>query len=139
MSGQEVSILEEFVQLIADNGIMIIISSIVVYFLAKVLNSMLKQNNQVISQILPKIDEMEDTMTDVIIKNNEADTKRNLSINKQYGEIQTSTKKITDQIKTVEQDISTINKNLEALASVIEKQHLYIDFYQDQLKEKGKD
>ena len=135
---QQVSTVKDLVSFISDNGIMMVISGVVIYFLIKVLNSLLDQNNQVIQQILPQINDIQDTLTDMLVRYNEAESRRLLSVNKQFSEVQTLEKDIMNKIKLVNKELTSINHSLAELVTEIEKQHVYMDFYQEQLKkEKG--
>lgn len=117
---------------------MIVISAVVVYFLAKVLSSLLEQNKSTLNQIGPKIDQIQEAISNVIIKNNEADTRRSLSNNKQFAEIRDSEKDIVNRLKGIQKELNAIHMTLESYRDLMEKQQMYIDFYKEQL-EKGKD
>ena len=132
------STLSDIVKQIGDNGIMIVISAVVVYFLAKVLSSLLEQNKSTLNQIGPKIDQIQEAISNVIIKNNEADTRRSLSNNKQFAEIRDSEKDIVNRLKGIQKELNAIHMTLESYRDLMEKQQMYIDFYKEQLK-KGKD
>lgn len=132
------STLSDIVKQIGDNGIMIVISAVVVYFLAKVLSSLLEQNKSTLNQIGPKIDQIQEAISNVIIKNNEADTRRSLSNNKQFAEIRDSEKDIVNRLKGIQKELNAIHMTLESYRDLMEKQQMYIDFYKEQL-EKGKD
>ena len=140
LSVEGISVARELITLIEDNGVMMVISAVVIYFLVRVLNSMLAQNSQVVNQIIPQIQQIQDTLSDMLIKYNESETRRSLSVNKQFSDVQNEEKDIMNRLKAINREISNINKSLETLSDEIEKQHVYMDFYQEQLKkEKGKE
>lgn len=131
---QQISTIKEFTTFIADNGIMMVISVVVIYFLVKVLNSLLDQNSQAVQQILPQISDIQDALTDMLVKYNESESRRILSVNKQFSEVQSLEKDIMNKIKLINKELASINQSLSELVTEIEKQHVYMDFYQEQLK-----
>lgn len=133
-----ISLIEELVTFISENGIMLVISAVVVYFLIRVLNAMLDQNSQLVSKVLPEVTDIEESITELMVKYNEAEARHNLLINKQFSEVQSLEKDILNRLKSINKELASINSSLKDLSDEIEKQHLYIDFYQEQLKkEKG--
>lgn len=130
----DVSVVTELIKFISDNGIMIVICAVVIYFLIRVLNSMLEQNSQVVTQILPKISEIQSSLTDMLIKYNESETRRTLSVNKHFSDVQSGENDLLAKLKNVNKELVAIHAELEELSSEIEKQHVYMDFYQEQLK-----
>ena len=133
-----ISVIEELVTFISENGIMLVISSVVVYFLIRVLNAMLDQNSQLVSKVLPEVTDIEESITELMVKYNEAEARQNLLINKQFSEVQSLEKDIMNRLKALNKELSSVNNSLKELTAEIEKQHVYIDFYQEQLKkEKG--
>ena len=134
----DISALAEIIKFISDNGIMIVISAVVIYFLARVLNSMLNQNAQFVSQLSPKMDDLHEAINNLAIKRNDADNRQILAINKQFAELQDIEKDMSSRIKSMSKELSVLRKTVSDLEDEIEKQHVYIDFYQEQLKkEKG--
>lgn len=133
-----ISLIEELVTFISENGIMLVISAVVVYFLIRVLNAMLDQNSQLVSKVLPEVTDIEESITELMVKYNEAEARHNLLINKQFSEVQSLEKDILNRLKSINKELASINSSLKDLSDEIEKQHVYIDFYQEQLKkEKG--
>lgn len=133
-----ISVIEELVTFTSENGIMIVISAVVIYFLIRVLNTMLEQNSQLVSKVLPEVSEIEDSITELMVKYNETEARQNLLINKQFSEIQSLEKDVMGRLKSINKELTSINTSLKELTTEIEKQHVYIDFYQEQLKkEKG--
>lgn len=134
----DISVIEELVTFVSENGIMLVISSVVVYFLIRVLNAMLDQNSQLVSKVLPEITDIEESITELMVKYNESEARHNLLINKQFSEVQSLEKDTMNRLKALNKELSSVNNSLKELTSEIEKQHVYIDFYQEQLKkEKG--
>lgn len=133
-----ISVISEFVTFIEDNSVMLVISAVVIYFLVRVLNAMLDQNSKLVSEWSPKIDQLEDAITDLMVKYNESEARQNLLMNKHFSEIQNEEKDVMNKLKALNKDIVSISKSLSELSDEIEKQHMYIEFYQEQLKkEKG--
>ena len=133
-----ISLIEELVTFISENGIMLVISAVVVYFLIRVLNAMLDQNSQLVSKVLPEVTDIEESITELMVKYNEAEARHNLLINKQFSEVQSLEKDTLNRLKSINKELASINSSLKDLSDEIEKQHVYIDFYQEQLKkEKG--
>lgn len=134
----DISVIEELVTFVSENGIMLVISSVVVYFLIRVLNAMLDQNSQLVSKVLPEITDIKGSITELMVKYNESEARHNLLINKQFSEVQSLEKDTMNRLKALNKELSSVNNSLKELTSEIEKQHVYIDFYQEQLKkEKG--
>ena len=134
LTTNDISVIEELITFIADNGVMIVISAVVIYFLERVLNNMLNQNSQMVSQLSPKISELEELLNNLIVKFNESEARQNLSMNKQFSEIQNTEKDLMNRVKSLNKELLAIDKSLAELTSEIKKQHVYMDFYQEQLK-----
>ena len=134
----EMNVIKDIGTFISNNGVMIVISAVVIYFLIRVLNSLLDQNARVVNEISSRVDKIEKSLSDILVKYNETETRRNLSVNKQFSEVQNMEKDILNKLKMINREITSIDTALKDLGEQIDKQHVYIDFYQEQLKkEKG--
>lgn len=133
-----VSPIGEVIKAIEDNGIMLVISAVVIYFLIKVLNSLLAQSASILSDIRPQISQIQDLVSDVMIKLNETETRRSLLNNKQFAELKDLNKDINSRIKSMDKELISVKDSLKDINDRIEKQQMYLDFYKEHM-EKGDD
>lgn len=109
--------LPDIIEQVANLGLMVVVSAVVVYFMIRVMNSLLDHSKQTISQIIPRLENCINALSDV--KNVLMSTlnTHNASVNKTLRDIEAMLKEINDKIdnkiENVNSDIETINDNIE--------------------------
>lgn len=105
--------LPDIIEQVANLGLMVVVSAVVVYFMIRVMNSLLDHSKQ----IIPKLENCINALSDV--KNVLMSTlnTHNTSVNKTLRDIEAMLKEINDKIdnkiENVNSDIETINDNIE--------------------------
>lgn len=90
---------------IADLGVMIVISAIVLIFLIRSLNAMLDQSKQVSSTIVPKLNEIPYSINQVKAALAEHLSAHNISTNKQLSAIELRLDHITKDIERISREL----------------------------------
>ncbi len=130
----DVKSISDMIKLVSDNGIMLVMAIILIVYTIKNLNALSKQSNQITTIVIPKMEEIETNLSLMTIKYNESETRRNLSVNKQFADLSQGQKEMVTKLKAINRELMGIKQSLDQLNSEIEKQHVYMDFYQEQLK-----
>lgn len=108
------------IEQIGNLGIMLVISSVVVFFIVKVLSSLLEQNKLTVSSILPKVNELEDilhsTKRDIV----DSISSHNMSANKQFFEASNKIDAVYKSNVDIEDKFDEIVKSLNALTVQME-------------------
>ena len=94
----QISVISEFIKFLSDNGVMLVICAVVVYFLVKVLNSLLVQNERVNAQIVPQLTEIKSQITDILVKINEVESRRTITQNRQLSEMKENERHVTNTL-----------------------------------------
>lgn len=109
--------LPDIIEQIANLGLMLVVSSVVVYFMIRVMNSLLEHSKQTISQIIPKLESCINALSDMKNVLMGALNTHNTSVNKTLRDIEGMLKELSDKIDNkiddVNSDIETINGSLE--------------------------
>lgn len=95
----------EIIEKLGNLGIMLVISTVIVFFVIKVLSVLLQQNEQTVSSILPRINVVVDLISEVKRDIVEVISAHNLSSNKQFFEASTRLDALQAQIKTMESQL----------------------------------
>lgn len=109
--------LPDIIEQVANLGLMLIVSSVVVYFMIRVMNSLLEHSKQTVLQIIPKLESCINTLGDVKNVLMSTINTHNTSVNKTLCDIEATLKELSDKIDNkvdgVNGDIETINGSIE--------------------------
>ena len=128
VTGVDTSAIEQ----IGNLGIMLVISSVVVFFIVKVLSSLLEQNKITASSILPKVNELEDLVHSVKRDVQEAIQAHNQCSNRQFNEasvkidaVYKSNVDIEEKFDHVVDSLNKVSVQLEVIQQFIS--HVVLD------------
>ena len=136
VSSDDMTVLGQIVKLVADNGIMIILSAAVIMFVFRIMNVMINQNTSITSSILPKIDELQHNITDLLMNINKLDTNQTMAINKQFNEVRTLENDIMSQLNAIDRQISTMSSELDGINEKLASVNMYLQLTDTTKKDK---
>lgn len=119
----QISVISEFIKFLSDNGVMLVICAVVVYFLVKVLNSLLVQNERVNAQIVPQLTEIKSQITDILVKINEVESRRTITQNRQLSEMKENERHVTNTLNDMKDSLENISDHIDRL-------NMYLEFKQ---------
>lgn len=119
----QISVISEFIKFLSDNGVMLVICAVVVYFLVKVLNSLLVQNERVNAQIVPQLTEIKSQITDILVKINEVASRRTITQNRQLSEMKENERHVTNTLNDMKDSLENISDHIDRL-------NMYLEFKQ---------
>ncbi len=116
----------ELIEKVGNLGIMLVISTVIVLFVMKMLSVLLRQNEQTVSSILPRINEVADLVSGVKRDLIEIVSTHNLSSNKQFFEaatkintLQNQIEDMDDRMRLAEANTADITAQLKFLTQVV--------------------
>lgn len=116
----QISVISEFIKFLSDNGVMLVICAVVVYFLVKVLNSLLVQNERVNAQIVPQLTEIKSQITDILVKINEVESRRTITQNRQLSEMKENERHVTNTLNDMKDSLENISDHIDRLNMYLE-------------------
>lgn len=122
----QVSAMTEFIKFISDNGVMIVISAVVIYFLVKVLNSMLEQNAKTNAQIVPQLQKIDESIMDVMVKFGETESRRIVTQNRQMNEIKELQQSIAMEIRSIETQLNDMKKSISVIEDELKRLNMQL-------------
>lgn len=97
----EIDSLQSFVKMISDFGIMVIISAGVVFFIFKLLSMLLKQNQKMIDDLIPKM-----TNIEKLVEKDKSDIMGAISAHNSY---------VQNQLSDMKRDLDNISKSVDRI------------------------
>ena len=122
----EADVLLSIIQSIADQGVMIVITSIVVIFLGKYLKIVMDRETELINGILPKLDELNNSIKDLQKTFNEAIGSHNTRSNQSLRTLERDSSDIKnyisdneDLLREIDQKMTILENNYNTLFKVM--------------------
>lgn len=113
-----------FVKMVSDNGVTIVIAAIILFFLFMVLrivlkmfNNMIDRDNELIGNIVPKLDNLQMAIVELQRTTNEAIALHNASSNQKFANISSNTEDTLTGIHDMQQVLSHVNIQTELIGS----------------------
>ncbi len=112
----------EFASLIADFGIQIVIVAMMMFFMWKYMNNLIKRDNKLYEEIIPRLTTIEksikemDTSVSQLISNHNAHTNQSIkAMEKDLDDIRDMTLRDQDQLRNISGQLTVLEGNIEVL------------------------
>ena len=125
MGNADVSIYSGIAKDIADVGVTIAIAVVAVFFLAKVLDTLISQNKTITNSVIPRLEKFGNDLDVVRMNLSDNVSSHNTNANQNFHRIELDIKNINDELKHITKQIEIITKDIENIKAYLNAYRMF--------------